>query len=208
VDRALCVIAQSTTVALRLAAGRGDRRLFLSYAVEVPLTSESSSLTYWMTDAYAARLHVVGLSPALAAPPWDWLGGVAPDLLGRAIVSTTLDQVPDERLLVKPALLKLPEAPAAVRSLGDDCPNVCSLDVGWDTERHRWLVVEANPLWASGPYDCAPEPSVEAVEYANSAATGRWTWVPEATQLERARRQEPVVPVTQGRATGYVEFSA
>lgn len=36
VDGALCVIARSTSVAMRLAAGRGGRRLFLSYGLPVP----------------------------------------------------------------------------------------------------------------------------------------------------------------------------
>ncbi|WP_432564440.1 ATP-grasp domain-containing protein, partial [Kineococcus sp. SYSU DK003] len=39
----------------------------------------------------------------------------------------------------------------AVRVLGSECPSVCALDVAWDRGKDRWLVVEVNPLWASGP---------------------------------------------------------
>lgn len=281
--RALCVIAQSTTVALRLAAGRGDRRLFLSYAEQVPLAAEFDSLTSWMTDAYAARLHLAGLAPALAAPPWDWLSGLDAELLGRAVVSTTLDQVPDGRMFLEPALLKLVDVTAgvwdartfrraalaggasaqlqvqlchdvleldhehrfvvcdgevftgspyrvggrawhralsspswagaegfarhAVEVLGSDCPPVCSLDVGWDVRARRWMVVEANPLWASTPYSCDPEVFVDAVDRSNTAGAGRWAWQPETTQLLRAADEQEVVAVGEAAATGYAEFA-
>jgi hypothetical protein len=283
VSRALCVIAQAATVAMRLAPGRGDRRLFLSYAVEVPLAAEFDSLTFWMADAYAARLQLAGLAPALAAPGWDWLSSIDPDLLGRHVVSTTLDRVPAGQMFLKPALLKLVGAPAgvwdaedfrraavadgadvalqvqyccqlldldhehrfvvcegevltgsayrvagrawsallrsdrspeaaafageAVRALGEDCPSVCSLDVAWDRGAQRWLIVEANPLWASGPYSCDPVAFVDAVEHANTAGSGRWVWRAEETQLARARAQVPVVAVGQGEARGYAEFA-
>ncbi|MEZ0493282.1 ATP-grasp domain-containing protein [Kineococcus sp. TBRC 1896] len=283
-SRALCVIAESTTVAVRLAPGRGGRRLFLSYAGQVPAAGEFDSLTFWMADAYAARLQLAGLAPALAAPPWDWLSGLDPDLLGRRVVSTTLDRVPPGRVFLKPALLKLVGAPAGVwdvadfrraaladgaderlrvqhcrdlldldhehrfvvcegqvltgspyrvagrawspslssdrspeaaafarhvvRELGPDRPPVCSLDVAWDRGNRRWLVVEANPLWASGPYACDPVAFVDAVEHANVVGVERWAWRAEETQLARARAQEPVVAVGQDEATGYAEFAA
>jgi len=283
VSRALCVIAEAATVALRLAPGRGDRRLFLSYAVEVPAAAEFDSLAFWMADAYAARLQLAGLAPALAAPSWDWLSRVDPRLLGRQVVSTTLEEVPPGRMFLKPALLKLVRAPAgvwdvddfrraaladgadvrmqvqycrqlldldhehrfvvcegqvltgspyrvagrawspslrsdrsqeaavfagqAVRALGGDCPAVCSLDVAWDRGGERWLVVEANPLWASGPYSCDPVAFVDAVDHANTAGVGRWAWRAEATQLVRARAVEPLVAVGEDRASGYVEFA-
>ncbi|GAB3598904.1 hypothetical protein GCM10027586_01250 [Kineococcus gypseus] len=111
---ALCVIAEAATVAVRLAPGRGDRRLFLSCATQVPLAAEFDSLSFWMADAYAARLQLAGLAPALAAPTWDWLSGIDPELLGRQVVSTTLEQVPAGRVFLKPALLKLVHAPAGV----------------------------------------------------------------------------------------------
>lgn len=282
VDRALCVIAQSTTVALRLAPGRAGRRMFLSYAVEVPDAAEFSTLTFWMTDAYAARLHLAGLAPALAAPAWDWLSDVDPGLTGRRVVSTTLDEVPTGRMFLKPALLKLVDVPAGVweaaefraaalaggaddgmqvqfcrevltldhehrfvvcagevltggpyrvggrawhpsltstrsveaerfarrvvRTLGEDCPVACSLDVAWDVRAQRWLVVEANPLWASAPYDADPVAFVDAVEFAVTAGAGRWLWRPEPTQTARARAEPPVVAVPTGSATGYAEF--
>ncbi|WP_459643206.1 ATP-grasp domain-containing protein [Kineococcus sp. NUM-3379] len=280
--RALCVIAESTAVALRLAAGRADRRLFLSWGVQVPCAAEHDALTFWMADAYAARLHVAGLAPALAAPGWDWLSTVDADLLGRRVVSTTLDRLPEGRVFVKPAVLKLVGCPAgvwdtggfrraaeregatggmrvqyseevleldhehrfvvrdgavltgspyrvggrayhrgltssrsgealrfarqAVRVLGGNCPPVCSLDVALDVRSGRWLVVEANPLWASGPYRCDPVVFVDAVEAAGTAGSGRWAWAPEETQIARARRQEPVVAVAERHATGYAEF--
>lgn len=283
VNSALCVIAQSTTVAMRLAPGRQDRRLLLSYGVEVPATDEFDPLTFWMADAYAARLHLAGLAPALAAPAWNWLSTVEPELLGRVVVSTTLDRVAPGRKFLKPALLKLVDAAAgvwdveefrlaavgggadaalqvqyceelldldhehrfvvcegevlagspyrvggrawsaslvsdrsddaltfarhAVRALAEDCPSVCSLDVAWDRAAERWLVVEANPLWASGPYSCDPVAFVEAVTHANVVGVGRWAWRPEETQLRRARAESPVVAVELDRATGYVEFS-
>ncbi|WP_345711714.1 ATP-grasp domain-containing protein [Kineococcus glutinatus] len=281
-DRALCVIARSSTVAMRLAPGRGDRRLLLSYSVQVPLAAEYGSLVFWMADAYAARLHVAGLAPALLAPAWDWVSTIDPDLTGRHVVSTTMDQLPEGRMFVKPALLKLVECPAgiwdsgdfrraarrdgaggsmrvqytpqilrldhehrfvvrdgqvltgspyrvagrawhrslvsgrsadalafartAVQALGEDCPPVCSLDVALDRDSGRWLIVEANPLWASGPYSCDPVRFVDAVEVANTTGTGRWAWTPEETQIDRARREEPVVAVSRDDATGYVEF--
>ncbi|PPK92287.1 uncharacterized protein DUF4343 [Kineococcus xinjiangensis] len=281
-DRALCVIARSSAVAMRLAPGRGDRRLFLSYSVEVPPAAEYDALVFWMADAYAARLHVAGLAPALVAPGWDWVSTIDPALTGREVVSTTLDRLPSGRMFVKPALLKLLDCPAgiwdaqefrraaegsgatgsmrvqytrdvlqldhehrfvvcdgevltgspyrvagrawspalasgrspdalvfarhAVRALGSDCPPVCSLDVAVDCRSGRWLVVEANPLWASGPYDCDPVRFVDAVEVAGTAGAGRWAWAPEETQVARARREEPVVAVAHDAATGYVEF--
>ncbi|MEZ0163954.1 ATP-grasp domain-containing protein [Kineococcus sp. LSe6-4] len=287
-SRALCVIARAATVALRLAPGRGDRRLFLSYTRQVPLAAEFESLTFWMADAYAARLQLAGLAPELAAPPWDWLSGLDPGLLGRQVVSTTLDrvheQVPAGPVFLKPALLKLPGTPAgvwdvadfrraalaegadpglqvqccrqvldldhehrfvvcegavltgspyrvagrawsrslrsdrspeaaafarqAVRALGADCPPVCALDVAWDRGNRRWLIVEANPLWASGPYDCDPATFVDAVEHAHGVGAGRWAWRAEPTQLARARAAEPVVAVGQDEASGYAEFGA
>lgn len=104
-----------------------------------------------------------------------------------------------------------PEAAAftaqAVRALGGDCPPVCSLDVAWDRGGRRWIVVEANPLWASGPYSCDPVAFVEAVDHANVAGAGRWAWRAETTQLVRARAVEPIVAVGQDRANGYVEFA-
>ena len=282
VSRALCVISPSSDVALRLAPGRGERRLLLSFGVEVPRADEHESLVFWAADAYAARLHVAGLAPPLAAPPWNWLSGVDPDLLGRTVVSTTMDRLPPGRAFVKPAVLKLLGCPAgtwdtgefrraaerdgadtrmrvqwspdllrldhehrfvvrdgqvltgspyrvggrawhpglvssrsddaarfaryAVRVLGGDCPPVCSLDVALDVERERWLVVEANALWASGPYRCDPVRFVDAVEAANAAGSGRWAWQPEETQVARARRAQPVVAVPEDTATGYVEF--
>nr|WP_240895335.1 ATP-grasp domain-containing protein [Kineococcus siccus] len=236
-----------------------------------------------MADAYAARLQLAGLAPALAAPSGDWLSSVDPHLLGREVVSTTLDQVPPGRMFLKPALLKLVRAPAgvwdvdefrraaladgadprldvqycrrlvdldhehrfvvcggqvltgspyrvawrawspslrsdrspeaatfvgqAVRALGDDCPPVCALDVAWDRGARRWLVVEANPLWASGPYSCDATAFVDAVDHANTAGLGRWAWRAEETQLARARAVEPVLAVGEDRATGYVEFA-
>lgn len=282
-SRAVCVIARAASVAVRLAPGRGDRRLFLSYAVEVPSAEEFDSLIFWMADAYAARLQLAGLAPALAAPPWDWLSGVDRQLLGRDVVSTTLDQVPPGRMFCKPESLELVGAPAgvwdvqefrraaladgaderlqvqhcrqlldldhehrfvvsegqvltgspyrvagrawspslrsdrspeaavfaaeAVLALGPDCPPVCSLDVAWDRGGRRWLVVEANPLWASGPYACDPVAFVEAVDHAGTAGAGRWAWRAEATRLVRARAVEPIVAVGQARASGHVEFA-
>ncbi|MFB9376231.1 ATP-grasp domain-containing protein [Kineococcus gynurae] len=282
--RALCVIAQASTVAMRLAPGRGGRRLFLSYADQVPLAAEFDPLSFWMADAYAARLQLAGLAPRLAAPTWDWLSGIEADLVGRGVVSTTLDRVPAGRMFLKPASLKLLGVPAgvqetedfrraaaaegadprmqvqysrrildldhehrfvvregqvltgsayrvggrawspslrsdrsveadrfareAVRALGEECPPVCALDVAWDRTDRRWLIVEANPLWASGPYSCDPVPFVDAVEHANTAGVGRWAWRAEATQLARARRHEPMVAVGVENATGYAEYAA
>ncbi|WP_432565164.1 ATP-grasp domain-containing protein [Kineococcus sp. SYSU DK003] len=96
----------------------------------------------------------------------------------------------------------------AVRVLGSECPSVCALDVAWDRGKDRWLVVEVNPLWASGPYDCDPVVFVDAVEYANTAGVGRWAWRAEETQLARARAGEPIVAVGQAEASGYAEFGA
>lgn len=283
VQRALCVIAQSAAVALRLAPGRGDRRVFLSYAEQVPVAAQFASLAFWMADAYAARLHAAGLAPTLAAPGWDWLSSIDPALTGRQVVSTTMDQLPDAEVFVKPALIKLVGAPAgvwqsdafraaalaegadeamrvqycrqvlalddehrfvvregevltgspyrvggrswhrsltsqrsdqaaafaasAVRALGDDCPVVCSLDVAYDHQAQRWVVVEANPLWASGPYGCDARLFVDAVEHANTAGTGRWAWRPEATQLARAHAHPPMVARPLETATGYAELA-
>jgi hypothetical protein len=267
---------------MRLAPGRGERRLFLSYGVEVPLATEHESLTFWMADGYAARLHVAGLAPALLAPAWDWLSTIDPDLTGRHVVSTRMDQLPMGRMFLKPALLKLVDCPAgvwdahdfqraaqqegasgsmqvqftrevlqldhehrfivcdgqvvtgspyrvhgrawhrgltsersadalafartAVQVLGQDCPPVCALDVALDCDSGRWLIVEANPLWASGPYGCDPVCFVDAVEVANTTGAGRWAWTPEEIQINRALQVEAVVAVSRADATGYLEF--
>lgn len=95
----------------------------------------------------------------------------------------------------------------AVAHLGEDCPSACSLDVAWDVAARRWVVVEANPLWASTPYSCDPEVFVDAVEVSTTTGAGRWAWRPEETQLRRARTAAPVVAVPEADATGYAEFS-
>ncbi|WP_432519672.1 hypothetical protein [Kineococcus sp. SYSU DK006] len=118
-SRALCVIARAATVAVRLAPGRGDRRLFLPWAAQVPLAAEFDSLTFWMADDYAARPQSAGLAPALAAPGWNRLSSVDPELSGRQVVPTTLDQVPAGRMSLEPALLKLVQAPAGVGEVAD-----------------------------------------------------------------------------------------
>ena len=84
---------------------------------------------------------------------------------------------------------------------------MCSLEVAWDVDARRWVVVEANPLWASTPCSCDPEIFVDAVEVSNTVGTGRWAWRPGETQLQRAMGALPVVAVSEATATGFVEFS-
>jgi hypothetical protein len=62
------------------------------------------------------------------------------------------------------------------RQIESDLPVV--IDVGWIRDR-GWAVIEANPLFGSGIYDCNPKVVLDLLQYTSvpigeSAAYGRW----------------------------------
>lgn len=73
-------------------------------------------------------------------------------------------------------------AKEVAQEVKDLSPRAYSLDVGFDENAGRWVCVEANPLWSSGPYGCDKEIFVEALEVANSEGD----WKPSPWLMRRA----------------------
>ncbi len=107
--RAIVVVAETYRYALPFFEGAQNRDKFLSYGDAFPDTSDYESTAWWMAGGYAARLYVSGICPKLSAPGAHWLSMVPENLLGRKVITGTIDEFPEEKVWAKPAEVKIPE---------------------------------------------------------------------------------------------------
>lgn len=70
-------------------------------------------------------------------------------------------------------------------------PRTYTLDVGWDIDGARWLVVEANPVWASGWYDAHLSAVADCLDAALNPPAS-WVWRPDPFLTAAAARGRPL----------------
>jgi hypothetical protein len=125
------------------------------------------------------------------------------------VVTGSAYRVSGEHCLRSPLTRQAQEhAHALVRDLGDLCPPACTLDLGLDTATGRWVVVEANPAWSSGPYDNDPVGVVDVVEASQGEADLRWKWRPDPALVTRAQEMGAVEVGAPEDLPGVVELDA
>lgn len=77
-------------------------------------------------------------------------------------------------------------------------PPALTLDVGRDEDSGKWLIIEANPAWSSGPYGANPSIVLEVLERACSWTDGvddaKWRWEPAEYLVDLALK-EPLMKV-------------
>jgi hypothetical protein len=205
---ALVVVYSSYTVLEQFVAGLDGRALVLSYGEQVPMARTYRSMAYWLSGEKACQLRAGGLAPEFAAAPADWLSAIDPQLLGRTVVTTTLELLPDDlgTLFIKPAGLKVPAliarpySPGEFRRIAREnnipatmgvqyCRAVLQLD-----HEHRCVVLGGKVTTAS-PYlvaGVAYHPTMlsprfdEAVAFARATATAIGADLPPACTMDVA----------------------
>jgi hypothetical protein len=85
-----------------------------------------------------------------------------------------------------------------VAVMGKDQPSAYTLDIGRLTNG-SFFVMEANPVWASNPYDCDKVEVVKAViegstTYGGQQTHGRFQWAPEA-YLTQYAQSKAILPL-------------
>lgn len=77
-------------------------------------------------------------------------------------------------------------------------PPALTLDVARDEDSGKWLIIEANPAWSSGPYGANPSRILEVLERACAWNEGiddaKWLWKPAEYLVDLARK-EPLVKI-------------
>lgn len=89
----------------------------------------------------------------------------------------------------------------------DMLPPHFTLDVGWDADGERWLVIEGNRSWSSGTYGCDARLALNGI-YAATHYTGqRWKWKPDAQIVSQAAAK-PLLEVAalDSDSIGFAEF--
>lgn len=96
-------------------------------------------------------------------------------------------------------------ASLVAKSMGADFPPTCSLDVG-RLPNGRWVVVEANPAWSSGPYGCNLGKLVTVLDRACHENDNRWAWSPSAFALKRASHTTARIVQNSEECSGLLHF--
>lgn len=74
------------------------------------------------------------------------------------------------------------------RELENSSPPAYTLDIGWNLETERWIIVEANRSWSSGIYGADPLIALESI--GASTAQSDWDWVPDSALGDYAQSME------------------
>lgn len=79
-------------------------------------------------------------------------------------------------------------AQTAVKELGDNQCRAYTLDMGLDTEKGKWIIIEANPAWSSGIYGCDPTKVIDVLDIACNTFDPQWRWEPARYLVEQAEK--------------------
>lgn len=79
-----------------------------------------------------------------------------------------------------------------VKELCENQPPAYTLDVAWDNNNNKWIVLEGNPAWSSGYYG-SDLVGVAEVIYESMKPSEHWEWKPDPYIVERGKRKRLLV---------------
>lgn len=115
--KAFIAVSESTRFIERFISGVGERDFYLSYGRQLPEVEEYDLVSYWLSGGYAARLHRIGLAHTFTAPGQKWLSTIPEELVGRKVITDTIDVMPEGlTLFAKPAEAKIDSIKAGLHT--------------------------------------------------------------------------------------------
>lgn len=79
-----------------------------------------------------------------------------------------------------------------MKELGDNQPPAYTLDVAFNKDTMRWIVLEGNPAWSSGYYG-SDLVGVAEVIYESMQPSNQWEWKPDPYIVERGKKKRLLV---------------
>jgi len=74
-----------------------------------------------------------------------------------------------------------------------DTPIAFTLDVAFDMDKERWLVIEGNRAWSSGLYGCDPQLALQSIKASCHSDDPLWAWKPDRHIEDISKTYTPLV---------------
>lgn len=136
--KAFIAMSESYHLISRFMDGIEDRDFYLSYTHELPNLEQYDLVSFWMSGAYAAKLHRIGLGGALTAPGRNWLSDIDQSLTKRFITTDRASQMPENiEIFAKPAEAKI-DAITAGKYTKAEILEICKTHEIAETQLFQW----------------------------------------------------------------------